>query len=70
MAMIYLNVQMNYCPEKQGEIVRAKRKDNGEWVSGECFFWTGRFFRFIICESHHERVSQGHIVDAFSIEKI
>lgn len=68
--MTYVNIQMKYQPKKQGETVKAQRSDNGEWVRGECFFWTGRFFNFVICENHHERISHGHKVNPFTIEQV
>lgn len=47
----------------------GRRLDTGETVTGELFTWDKFPITAIICEDHHERISQGHRVDPFSIQK-
>lgn len=63
------SIQSAHEPTRQGEIVTAIREDNGQPITGECYFTPGRPFSYRICEDHHERVSHGHLIKPFSITK-
>lgn len=52
------------------KIHTATRLDNGKQATGKLFTWKKFPGTAIICEDHHERISQGHRIELCTIKQL
>lgn len=54
---------------EQGVLFTGNRLEDGQKVTGELHYWDKYQPIAIITEAHHERISDGHRVNPFHLER-